>query len=168
MIDLELFTCCCCCRRAVFVIIVCLAMILGVGEYKLFPSQWNRIRGSVMIMAMKLISLAIDLDTGRITKHPPLMPIFGYLFHTATVIFGPWISFYEYFMSIEQQQKQKPNQRVDILDPLWLLSLLRTLILSTMCLVVSSCGLNWYIKRFESKIVHKVCSEPAIVTTRAL
>ncbi|XP_028966629.1 protein-serine O-palmitoleoyltransferase porcupine [Galendromus occidentalis] len=127
--------------RTFFVTAACLIMIIGIGEYKLFPSQWNRIRGSVMIMAMKLISLAMDIDDGRITRHPPLIPVFGYLFHTATVIFGPWISFYDYFVSVEPQTQS--DQKPDLLDPLWLLSLLRTLTLSTMCLVLSSCGLDW-------------------------
>ena len=129
-------------RRTFFVTAACLTMIVAVGEFKLFPSQWNRIRGSVMIMSMKLISLAMDLDEGRISRHPPLIPVFGYLFHTATVIFGPWVSFYEYFTSIEPKFRD-PDAKVDLCDPLWLLSMLRTMILSTMCLALSSCGLMW-------------------------
>ncbi|KFM71393.1 Protein-cysteine N-palmitoyltransferase porcupine, partial [Stegodyphus mimosarum] len=59
---------------------------------------WHRIRGSQMLLSMKLISLAFD--TGSIAKTmPETFACFGYLFHPGTVIFGPWISYTTYINS---------------------------------------------------------------------
>ncbi|XP_022685963.1 protein-serine O-palmitoleoyltransferase porcupine-like isoform X3 [Varroa jacobsoni] len=130
--------------RTTIVTLACLAMIIIVGEYKLAPPQWNRIRGTVMVMTMKIISLALDLDSGLVTRLPSLPQLFGFVFHCATIIFGPWISFYDYHRSLEGCESLEQGG-FDLLDPLWFLSVIRALLLSTMCLVVSACGIHWHV-----------------------
>ncbi|XP_022685961.1 protein-serine O-palmitoleoyltransferase porcupine-like isoform X1 [Varroa jacobsoni] len=134
--------------RTTIVTLACLAMIIIVGEYKLAPPQWNRIRGTVMVMTMKIISLALDLDSGLVTRLPSLPQLFGFVFHCATIIFGPWISFYDYHRSLEGCESLEQGG-FDLLDPLWFLSVIRALLLSTMCLVVSACGIHWFFGRAE-------------------
>ncbi|OQR75131.1 protein-cysteine N-palmitoyltransferase porcupine-like [Tropilaelaps mercedesae] len=133
--------------RAYAVTLTCLSMIIIVGECTLAPPQWNRIRGTVMVMTMKMISLAVDLDSDHIAYLPSLPELFGYMFHCATLIFGPWISFYDYYRSLEFREDDKAS--MDLFDPLWLLSVLRALLLSTMCLVLSACGVHWFFEDVE-------------------
>lgn len=52
--------------------------------------------GSQMVVAMKAISLAFDLDRGIVSSFPSPLEFMGYLFFAGTVIFGPWISFARY------------------------------------------------------------------------
>lgn len=49
-----------------------------------------------MVVAMKAISLAFDLDRGAVSSFPSPLEFMGYLFFPGTVIFGPWISFARY------------------------------------------------------------------------
>ncbi|GAB0086927.1 hypothetical protein DMENIID0001_011520 [Sergentomyia squamirostris] len=55
--------------------------------------RWHQIRGVNMAVAMKGMSLA--LDTVNIPWHTTV----GYIFHPATLIFGPWISVSDYMTS---------------------------------------------------------------------
>lgn len=57
--------------------------------------------GSQMVVAMKAISLAFDLDRGTLGTIPSLAEFLGYVFFVGTVIFGPWISFSSYKKAIE-------------------------------------------------------------------
>lgn len=95
--------------------------------------MWHRIRGSQMLLSMKLISLAFD--TGSVEKvMPPPIATFGYLFHPGTVIFGPWVSYSTYITS-------KENKRVDWS---WFLSILQSLAFSFAFLTVSTCWTSWF------------------------
>lgn len=49
-----------------------------------------------MVVAMKAISLAFDLDRGAVGSLPSLTEFLGYVFFVGTVVFGPWISFSTY------------------------------------------------------------------------
>lgn len=52
--------------------------------------------GSQMVVAMKAISLAFDLDRGTVSSFPTMPDFLGYICFVGTVIFGPWISFSSY------------------------------------------------------------------------
>lgn len=54
-----------------------------------------------MVVAMKAISLAFDLDRGVVTSVPSPIEFMGYIYFVGTVIFGPWISFNSYKESLE-------------------------------------------------------------------
>lgn len=49
-----------------------------------------------MVVAMKAISLAFDLDRGVVSSLPTILDFLGYICFVGTVIFGPWISFSSY------------------------------------------------------------------------
>lgn len=57
--------------------------------------------GSQMVVAMKAISLAFDLDRGAVSSFPTALEFLGYLCFAGTVIFGPWISFSSYRDALE-------------------------------------------------------------------
>ena len=59
---------------------------------------WFSIRGTEMILIMKLVSLVFDLDNEikLNSKEFNLVNYLNYLSSFCTVIFGPWISFYDY------------------------------------------------------------------------
>lgn len=63
--------------------------------------------GAQMILAMKLISLAFDLDSSAVRDTPSLCHYGGYLFHVGSVLFGPWISYHDYLSGVSQ-----PAERV--------------------------------------------------------
>lgn len=52
--------------------------------------------GSQMVVAMKAISLAFDLDRGAVGALPSPAEFGGYVLFVGTVVFGPWISFSSY------------------------------------------------------------------------
>lgn len=54
-----------------------------------------------MVVAMKAISLAFDLDRGVVTSVPSPIEFMGYIYFVGTVIFGPWISFNSYKDALE-------------------------------------------------------------------
>lgn len=57
--------------------------------------------GSQMVVAMKAISLAFDLDRGVVASVPSPVEFMGYIYFVGTVIFGPWISFNSYKEALE-------------------------------------------------------------------
>lgn len=54
------------------------------------------VAGSQMVVAMKAISLAFDLDRGAVSRLPSPLEFLGYMLFVGTVVFGPWISFSTY------------------------------------------------------------------------
>lgn len=72
--------------------------------------MWHQIRGTLLIVTMKLISLAFDVDAKRIhTKSlvsggsslPGVLETLGYLLSPANCILGPWVSFNDYLAAFE-------------------------------------------------------------------
>lgn len=57
-----------------------------------------------MVVAMKAISLAFDLDKGTVENVPSPMEFMGYIYFVGTVIFGPWISFSSYKEAVEGKE----------------------------------------------------------------
>ncbi|XP_033642309.1 protein-serine O-palmitoleoyltransferase porcupine-like [Asterias rubens] len=93
------------------------------------PVEWNRIRGAQMILVMKIISLAFDLDQGVVSELPDFMAYLGYTFNIGTVIFGPWISYSSYISLLQ------PGD----IDIRWILTSLFKYIQSLLCLLISTC-----------------------------
>lgn len=54
-----------------------------------------------MVVAMKAISLAFDLDRGAVGDFPSPVEYLGYVLFVGTVVFGPWISFSSYKSAVE-------------------------------------------------------------------
>lgn len=58
------------------------------------------VSGAQMILSMKIISVAFDYGSGAIIDLPNMAEYVGYCFHVGTVIFGPWISYQDYFRGL--------------------------------------------------------------------
>uniref|UniRef100_A0AAQ5XSI8 Porcupine O-acyltransferase like n=1 Tax=Amphiprion ocellaris TaxID=80972 RepID=A0AAQ5XSI8_AMPOC len=87
--------------RGIFLSAVILIYLL-IGELHLIDIvTWHKIRGSQMVVAMKAISLAFDLDRGAVGPLPSLAEFLGYTLFVGTVVFGPWISFSSYKNAVE-------------------------------------------------------------------
>ena len=59
-----------------------------------------------MVLAMKTISLAFDLDSGAVCQLPDKLEFAGYTFQVGSVIFGPWISFHDYSNTLNGKEKK--------------------------------------------------------------
>lgn len=54
------------------------------------------ILGSQMVLVMKLISLAFDMDNALVQFRPNIVEYFGYALSVSSVIFGPFMTYTEY------------------------------------------------------------------------
>jgi len=59
-----------------------------------------------MILSMKIISLAFDLDSGTVRELPGLTDYCGYVFHVGSVMFGPWMSYTDYTAGLSQPEEK--------------------------------------------------------------
>ncbi|XP_026223914.1 protein-serine O-palmitoleoyltransferase porcupine-like [Anabas testudineus] len=101
-----------------------------IGELHLIDMvTWHKIRGTQMVVAMKAISLAFDLDRGAVSSLPSPSEFLGYILFVGTVVFGPWISFPNYKNALEGRK----------LSWSWLQSSSVSLLKSQISLLVSTC-----------------------------
>ena len=67
---------------------------MSFSEFSMPSIIWHKVRGVVMTVAMKTISVGIDKSD---TNNPPnIYAYMGYMFCSVTCLFGPWISFKDY------------------------------------------------------------------------
>ncbi|KAF7209370.1 protein-serine O-palmitoleoyltransferase porcupine [Nothobranchius furzeri] len=115
--------------KGLFLSAVVLIYLL-IGELHLVDVvTWHKIRGSQMVVAMKAISLAFDLDRRTVSSLPSLAEFLGYVFFIGSVVFGPWISFSCYKRAVDGTK----------LSWSWLGSSFLCLMKSQICLLVSTC-----------------------------
>ncbi|XP_058122008.1 protein-serine O-palmitoleoyltransferase porcupine [Anopheles ziemanni] len=61
------------------------------------PEAWNRVRGTQMILLMKVLSLAFDTEDNMALRNQlGVLSYCGYILCPANVILGPWVSFSDY------------------------------------------------------------------------
>ncbi|XP_041860799.1 protein-serine O-palmitoleoyltransferase porcupine-like isoform X2 [Melanotaenia boesemani] len=115
--------------RGLFLSAVILVYLL-IGELHVIDVvTWHKIRGSQMVVAMKAISLAFDLDRKAVDILPSPAEFLGYVLFVGTVVFGPWISFSTYRNAVDGAK----------LSWLWLHTSVFNLLKSQICLLVSTC-----------------------------
>ncbi|XP_034552589.1 protein-serine O-palmitoleoyltransferase porcupine-like [Notolabrus celidotus] len=115
--------------RGVFLSVIILVFLL-IGELHLIDVvTWHKIRGSQMVVAMKAISLAFDLDRGLVSSLPSPAEFLGYVLFVGSVVFGPWISFSSYKLAAEGRK----------LSFSWVKGCSFSLMKSQLCLLVSTC-----------------------------
>uniref|UniRef100_A0A3Q1APD1 Porcupine O-acyltransferase n=1 Tax=Amphiprion ocellaris TaxID=80972 RepID=A0A3Q1APD1_AMPOC len=121
--------------RGTFLSITVLIYLLLGELHMMDTTNWHKMRGrlgmfcSQMVVAMKAISLAFDLDRGVVTSVPSPIEFMGYIYFVGTVIFGPWISFNSYKEALEGRK----------LSFSWLLKVSVSWVKSQICLVISNC-----------------------------
>ena len=97
------------------------------------PAMWNRIRGVLLLVAMKIISVAIDYEKKR-CKLPSLIEYFGYCLHPGSIIYGPWVTLQEYKDSLE---------RVRALSFSYVLCIMKSVVQLFLCLLLSDCVFSY-------------------------
>ncbi|XP_060515808.1 protein-serine O-palmitoleoyltransferase porcupine [Cylas formicarius] len=111
-------------------------IVLVLFEYGVLdPEVWLSIRGVVMILTMKLISLANDVKT-ELFSIPSITEYFGYMFCGGNLLFGPWIKYKEYILL---------NQCHTVKSVWWIVGVAKALCLSLLCLSISNCWLHYFI-----------------------
>ncbi|XP_029291507.1 protein-serine O-palmitoleoyltransferase porcupine isoform X3 [Cottoperca gobio] len=126
---LFLFLCRHSTMRGTFLSITVLIYLLLGELHMMDTTNWHKMRGSQMVVAMKAVSLAFDLDRGVVASVPSPIEFMGYIYFVGTVIFGPWISFNSYKDALEGRQ----------LSLSWLVKVSVSWMKSQVCLVVSNC-----------------------------
>uniref|UniRef100_H2XX93 Protein-serine O-palmitoleoyltransferase porcupine n=1 Tax=Ciona intestinalis TaxID=7719 RepID=H2XX93_CIOIN len=95
------------------------------------PKMWNRIRGVVLLMCMKVISVAVDYRSGKMAGSlPSVLEYCAYCLHPGSVIFGPWLSLQEFRESILVR-------RLNNVDFFW--CIIKNSISGMICLVLCMC-----------------------------
>ncbi|XP_043511442.1 protein-serine O-palmitoleoyltransferase porcupine [Frieseomelitta varia] len=102
-------------------------------EFSMPSIIWHKVRGVVMTVAMKTISVGIDKSD--INDLPNIYAYMGYMFCSVTCLFGPWISFKDY-ISIRHVANQ---------DKWWILYIIQYALLSFLFLSISNCWAQWII-----------------------
>ncbi|KHN76160.1 putative protein-cysteine N-palmitoyltransferase porcupine [Toxocara canis] len=82
-----------------------IAILCGIGslllwQYFLSAEKYMSMRGTLMIIVMKVISLCFDIVDEGIGDGVTLSTLFGYLFDPCTVLFGPWMPLKQYEESL--------------------------------------------------------------------
>ncbi|KAG9335301.1 hypothetical protein JZ751_005405 [Albula glossodonta] len=113
----------------VWVVLLSLLCYLILELHMMDTTTWHKMRGSQMVVAMKAISLAFDLDRGTVPTVPSPVEFMGYIYFVGTVIFGPWTSFTSYKEAIESRA----------LSFSWLLKVCGSWVKCQVCLVISNC-----------------------------
>ncbi|XP_040180172.1 protein-serine O-palmitoleoyltransferase porcupine isoform X2 [Rana temporaria] len=116
-------------NRGVLLSITVLIYLLMGEMHMVDTASWHKMRGAQMIVAMKAVSLGFDVDRGIVRCVPSPVEFMGYVYFVGTVIFGPWISFTSYQQALNGQK----------LTFSWFRRVLRSLILSIFCLLMSTC-----------------------------
>ncbi|CAB1329893.1 unnamed protein product [Coregonus sp. 'balchen'] len=134
---LILFLCRHSSNRATFLSITILIYLL-MGElminnltesFQLLVEQTASNWSTLMVVAMKAISLAFDLDRGVVANVPSPVEFMGYIYFVGTVIFGPWISFNSYREAIKGRK----------LSFSWIWKVCVSWVKSQLCLIISNC-----------------------------
>ncbi|XP_029574939.1 protein-serine O-palmitoleoyltransferase porcupine isoform X1 [Salmo trutta] len=126
---LILFLCRHSSNRATFLSITILIYLLMGELHMMDTTTWHKMRGSQMVVAMKAISLAFDLDRGVVANVPSPVEFMGYIYFVGTIIFGPWISFNSYREAIEGRK----------LSFSWIWKVCFSWVKSQLCLITSNC-----------------------------
>ncbi|XP_048872969.1 protein-serine O-palmitoleoyltransferase porcupine-like isoform X1 [Brienomyrus brachyistius] len=116
-------------NRGTFLSVTILIYLLMGEMHMMDTATWHKMRGSQMVVAMKAISLAFDLDRGVVPTVPSPIEFMGYIYFVGTVIFGPWISFNSYKEAIGSRK----------LSWAWLLKVCLSWIKCQVCLIISNC-----------------------------
>lgn len=121
--------------RGLLISLTIITFLISCELYVLNPKMWQQIRGIQMIAAMKIISVAIELDRDLFKRMLNPVEFGGYILCPANCILGPWISFHTYNHYLE----------VKFISRRWLKIMLVNLFLSIFFLFLSNCFVPWYI-----------------------
>lgn len=105
-----------------------LAVLFIVTGELLLQDTWNRLRGVVLLLSMRVISYSFDCERYGIDIN--FVEYLTYAFYPGTIVFGPWVSLSDHLNSLKQPIPLSFN---------WIASLLKNMFLAMLCLVTSTC-----------------------------
>uniref|UniRef100_A0A1B6KJ60 Protein-serine O-palmitoleoyltransferase porcupine n=2 Tax=Graphocephala atropunctata TaxID=36148 RepID=A0A1B6KJ60_9HEMI len=108
---------------------------LVANEFLLEPESWQKIRGPEMLVVMKVVSIAFDLDSGAVKRLPNIWEYGGYVLCVGTSVFGAWCSFQDY-----QNIFHNPIWNIK-----WVTKAGQSLLLGLLCFMLSVCFVEWFI-----------------------
>ncbi|XP_044741987.1 protein-serine O-palmitoleoyltransferase porcupine [Chrysoperla carnea] len=101
-------------------------------EFLVESQVWRQISSIQMIMVMKTVSIAFDVEK-QVINMPPFLHYFGYIYSVSNILFGPWMSFQEY---------TKINVSLNFTS---FITTVKHVFISLSCLLVSNCFGYWLI-----------------------
>lgn len=123
-------------RRTAFYVLLVVAPLWGVIADLLSDGHdggaWHRVRGAHMIMTLKVISLAIDVESTTDAADAAPLSVLGYLLFPGSLIFGPWHDFACY-----QRIIRRPLH--PLYDVWQLLAIVQSVVCASAALLVSTC-----------------------------
>jgi len=111
--------------------IFCVISYTLLAEFYLPDYAWSKVRGTTLIMSLKLVSALATSDVDCLTG-------IGYMLHPATVIFGPWCPISAYKKDIIDT---KTHSWISLFSPSTIVISAIGLVLSLVCLTLSTCVL---------------------------
>ncbi|XP_019852943.1 PREDICTED: protein-serine O-palmitoleoyltransferase porcupine-like isoform X2 [Amphimedon queenslandica] len=126
-------------KRGILVGGVCMVFIIMCELLIVSSAEWHKVRGSFLVMSMKLVSLAYDIDTNINTAGrdhrgggggvPSVISYVSYAVFPATTVFGPFVTFNDHL----QYTNGTP------LSLGWIFCAVRSLSMSLLTLSLSMC-----------------------------
>lgn len=71
-------------------------LFLIFSEFYHNPEQWQKVRGPEMLVVMKVVSIAFDMDRNVLKQLPSCSQYCGYVLCVGTSVFGAWVSYDDY------------------------------------------------------------------------
>eukprot|EP00117_Sycon_ciliatum_P032224 scpid49708/ scgid25038/ Protein-cysteine N-palmitoyltransferase porcupine len=103
--------------------------------------RWHSWRGSLMIVAMKMLSVSFDADGSRLPADLSPVKHVGFCLSSVAVMFGPFMTYQTY-----EQILQRPPVTFG-----WIFAMVRLSVISFVCLVVSSCAIPYILTESAHK-----------------
>lgn len=100
-------------------------------EFLLKTEHYETIRGPQMVISMKLISMAFEIQDDK--EHYQFMAIWGYLLSPGSLILGPWISYKDYNPEFHIRFKKLPQ----------IVGIILNILLAIVFLNLSNCLIPW-------------------------
>jgi len=127
-------------KRGMVMALASVTFIITCELFIVTPENWHQVRGSQMVLVMKLISLAFDLDKGAISR-PNILEYFGYALSVSSVIFGPFMTYSDYCQILVGKRMSFS----------WFVGVLRSCVFCYCCLIISACITPWIFQEDDFK-----------------
>lgn len=105
-------------RKNIGVIMVICTILTQLCSEQIWKLQiaWEMIKGSIMIVNMKIISIAFEMEETVLKNEralivPNVFSFFGYIFTPANLLIGPWVPYSSYLYSIRLNPIQQLRMR---------------------------------------------------------
>ncbi|XP_053698098.1 protein-serine O-palmitoleoyltransferase porcupine [Sabethes cyaneus] len=131
--------------------VLCIVYLIVCELYEKDTDLWHHIRGVLMVIVMKIISLGHDTKRDPALKNQlDVLTFLGYICCPANCIFGPWTSFKDY---LDQQRR---NTRFT-LNLEYFIQIVLNLTLAIVGLLVSNCVQVIFISKNTWKWIAAYC-----------